>query len=379
VATTVDGGISKVYLSGFKSIENTTLELNNLNVFLGANGSGKSNFISFFQMLEFYLGKSDGLAEYVGRNGGAHSLLYFGTQKTSSINAELTFNTNSGTNVYSVEFGISIGDKLYFKDEKVSYCSKTRREKCDPIPLGSGGNSSRLMQISEDDAEYRKYVKTVSVIKSIMKKWCFYQFHNTTRDAYIRGASHRDDNNYLRSDGGNLASFLYMLRDKFPRVYANILGVMKQIAPYIDNLSVEEEYASPYIRLKWSEKICNNYTLEASQMSDGTLRAFALVTLLMQPKMPPMICIDEPELGLHPEAISIICDLIKMASERTQIILSTQSTKLIDCFEAEDIVVVDRKDGASCFSRLDREKYKAWLDEYSISTTWETNVFGGRP
>lgn len=379
LAVTVNGAISHIMLSGFKSIKKAELDLNNLNIFIGANGSGKSNFISFFQMLDFYLSNDEGLSEFVGRNGGAHSLVYFGTNETKSIEAELSFNTDAGNNFYGVELGVAIGDKLFFKDERVSFSSSKYDTVQSPIPLGSGGSNSRLLQLSEEDIDYRRYMKTIRTIKNIMKRWCFYQFHNTTKDAYIRGASHKDDNSYLRSDGGNLAAFLYMLQDRFPKTYSSIINVAKQIAPYIDKFIIEEEYASSFVRLKWSEKSRGDYLLDASQMSDGTLRGLALVTLLMQPKKPPLICIDEPELGLHPEAILIIGDLIKIASKNTQIILSTQSTKLIDCFEPEDIVVVNRNDGSTCFDRLDYEKYKAWLDEYSISETWDTNVFGGRP
>lgn len=169
------------------------------------------------------------------------------------------------------------------------------------------------------------------------------------------------------------------MRDRFPQVYTSIISVTKQIAPYIDKISIEEEYASSFVRLKWTEKAGDAYSFDASQMSDGTLRALALVTLLMQPQKPPMICIDEPELGLHPEAIMILGDLIKIASESTQIIISTQSTKLIDCFEPEDIIVVDRMNGNTIYNRLEFEKYKTWFDDYSISETWDTNVFGGRP
>lgn len=379
MSATVNGAISHIKLSGFKSIKSTELDLNNLNVFIGANGSGKSNFISFFQMLEFYLASHDGLSEFVGRNGGAHSIVYFGTNKTKSVEAELSFNTNSGSNFYGVELGVSIGDKLFFKDERVGYNSSRYTTVRPPIPLGSGGSSSRLLQLSEEDPDYKRYMKTIRTIKNIMKQWCFYQFHNTTKDAYIRGSSHKNDQSYLRSDGGNLAAFLYMLQDQFPKAYVSIVDVVKQIAPYIDKLVIEEEYASSFVRLKWSEKQHGDYLLDVSQMSDGTLRVLALVTLLMQPKKPPLICIDEPELGLHPEAIMIIGDLIKIASQSTQIILSTQSTRLIDCFGPEDIVVVNRNHESTCFERLDYEKYKAWLNEYSISETWETNVFGGRP
>lgn len=379
MTTTVDGAISHIKLSGFKSIKDMSLNLNNLNIFIGANGSGKSNFISFFQMLDFYLNNDEGLSEFVGRNGGAHTLLHFGLAQTKTIGAELTFNTKAGSNLYGVELGSAIGDKLFFKDERVTFVSK-KHPTGQMIPLGSGGSQSRLLQITEADTEYTAYnLKKIRTIKSIMKKWGFYQFHNTTKDAYIRGASHINDSSYFRSDGGNLAAFLYLMRDRFPQVYTSIISVTKQIAPYIDKISIEEEYASSFVRLKWTEKASDAYSFDASQMSDGTLRALALVTLLMQPQKPPMICIDEPELGLHPEAIMILGDLIKIASESTQIIISTQSTKLIDCFEPEDIIVVDRMNGNTIYNRLEFEKYKTWFDDYSISETWDTNVFGGRP
>lgn len=379
MATTVDGAISHIKLSGFKSIKDISLNLNNLNVFIGANGSGKSNFISFFQMLAFYLNNDEGLSEFVGRNGGAHTLLHFGLDQTKTIGAELTFNTKAGSNLYGVELGTAIGDKLFFKDERVTFVSK-KHPTGQIIPLGSGGSQSRLLQISEADTEYTTYnLKTIRTIKRIMKRWGFYQFHNTTKDARIRGASHINDSSYFRSDGGNLAAFLYLMRDRFPQIYTSIIGVTKQIAPYIDKITIEDEYASSFARLKWTEKAGNDYSFDASQMSDGTLRALALVTLLMQPQKPPMICIDEPELGLHPEAIMILGDLIKIASESTQIIISTQSTKLIDCFEPENIIVVDRMNGDTIYNRLDLEKYKTWFDDYSISETWDTNVFGGRP
>jgi predicted ATPase len=336
-------------------------------------------------MLSYYLNNFDGLPEFVASNGGAHSLLCFGTNETNSIQAELSFNAHSGEYLYGVDLGVAIGDRLFFKDERVSFVyfssskSKYGENPSHMLPLGGGGSNSRLLELSVDDIEYSNYMKTILSIKSLMKNWCFYQFHNTAKNAFIRGASHKDYNGILRSDGGNLASFLLMMRDGFPKTYSSIISVAKQIAPYIDKFTIEEEYSSSYVRIKWREKSQINYLFDVSQMSDGALRGLTLATLLLQPKKPPLICIDEPELGLHPEAIQIIGDLIKIASKNTQIILSTQSTRLIDCFEPEDIVVVNRNDQSTCFTRLDYEKYKAWLDEYSISETWDTNVFGGRP
>ncbi len=373
-------GISEVELKGFKSIKSLkSLSLRNLNVFIGANGSGKTNFISFFKMLQFYLNSSDGLIEYVNQNGGADFLLYFGSKATSTISARVSISTSRGINDYYVEFGTAIGDKLYFKDEKVTYSAHHLSGKNTPIPLGSGGKESRLLQIGKHDPDYARYYKTIETIKILLKGMCFYQFHDTTPDARIRKACHINDNQYLRSDGGNLASFLYTLREHEPRAFKSILEITKQIAPYIGDIIIENEYSSPFVKLKWKESFNKNYLFDVGQMSDGTLRAIALITLLTQPRLPSIICIDEPELGLHPEAIAILADLLKCASEKSQIIVSTQSPTLIDYLEPEDIIVVNRAYDETLLERLEYDKYKEWLDKYSLSQIWNTNIFGGRP
>ena len=382
---TVDGGISHIKLSGFRSIKSAELDFNNLNVFIGANGSGKSNFMSFFQMLEFYLSSDDGLSQYVGRYGGANSLMYYGTQTTKSIAAGLTFLTTSGENTYNVELGEQTGGRLYFKDETVCFNPKDSAgnlEKRSPISLGAGIASSRLTQVFNDTESYEQFqITTIRTIRNIMRRWRFYQFHNTALDSYIRGASSIKDSGYLRSDAGNLAAFLHDMRDKHPDAFKSVVYTMKQITPYMETIKLNPDFNPEYVRIQWSEKANSRYDIDATLMSDGTLRALALVTLLSYPQKPPLICIDEPELGLHPEAIKIVGDLIKVASDDTQIFISTQSERLIDCFEPEDIVVVskDSDNDGSRFDRLDYEKYKEWFEDYSISETWDTNIFGGRP
>jgi predicted ATPase len=107
----------------------------------------------------------------------------------------------------------------------------------------------------------------------------------------------------------------------------------------------------------------------------------ALITLLLQPEddLPSLIILDEPELGLHPYAISLIAALIRSASVYTQVILATQSTNLLDHFEPEDVIVVEQRQGCSLFKRLEPNKLTAWLEEYSLSELWEKNVIGGSP
>lgn len=132
--------------------------------------------------------------------------------------------------------------------------------------------------------------------------------------------------------------------------------------------------------LQWNE-INTDLVFSAHQASDGTLRTIALLTLLLQPadNLPDVLILDEPELGLHPYAINIIGGLIESVSHHSQVILATQSPLLLDCFEPEDIIVVERRNRQSYFDRLDGSNLKDWLEEYCLSELWNKNIFGGRP
>ena len=377
----IPGTIERIRISGFKSIKNLVLELKNINVFIGANGSGKSNFVSFFKMLQFMI-EIDGLRLYVARNGGAESFFYYGYSTTQEIKADMDFLNSGGSNHYAMSLTKGAGDTLIFTDEKIGFSRKDRVPKSSPISLGGGHTETRLNSIGVDDKQYGKYIDTIKVIKSTRRKWRFFQFHDTTPNSYIRNTSKIGDSAYLRDNGGNLAAFLYMLRDKYPNEYKMILLTVRHMAPFIEDFILEREYGGEGILLKWKEFGNSNYTFSANQMSDGTLRLIALVTLLMQPNsssIPRLICIDEPELGLHPAAIELLGSLLKNASKNSQIIISTQSSALVDCFSVDDIVVVNRKEGESVFERLDEKRYQKWLEEFTVSELWNTNIFGGRP
>ena len=120
--------------------------------------------------------------------------------------------------------------------------------------------------------------------------------------------------------------------------------------------------------------------MDATNLSDGTLRFIALTTLLLQPDPPQTIIVDEPELGLHPAAINMLAGLIKKAAaNRIQVIIATQSVNLVNCFEPEDILVSDRENGATIFKHLDLDSLGTWLNDYNIGTIWEKNIIGGQP
>jgi predicted ATPase len=119
--------------------------------------------------------------------------------------------------------------------------------------------------------------------------------------------------------------------------------------------------------------------MQPYHFSDGTIRFICLTTALLQPNLPSTVIIDEPELGLHPYAIEILAELINAASQKTQVIISTQSPALVDYFEPEDIIVVNRENGASTFRRLDADRLSSWLEDYSLGELWRKNVISGGP
>ena len=165
--------------------------------------------------------------------------------------------------------------------------------------------------------------------------------------------------------------------------YQRIVRYIQMVMPQFKDFVLEPSARnSNYIFLNWLEKN-SDYLFGPHQISDGSLRFMALAALLLQPPttLPKVIVLDEPELGLHPFAISVLADMIRATSLQSQIILATQSTRFVDEFEAKDLVIVERDAKTNCsrYRKLDEGKLSAWLNEYSMSELWEKNVLGGRP
>jgi predicted ATPase len=215
---------------------------------------------------------------------------------------------------------------------------------------------------------------------SSISKWLIYHFHDTSDKAPIRRACSVRDNEYLREEGENLAAFLLMLRERHQRTYEKIRDAVRLAAPFFDDFRFDPKPSDGdlTLQLEWTQK-GSDYPFHVSQISDGMLRFIALTTVLLQPNPPTTILLDEPELGLHPYALTLLAALLKKAATRAQVIVSTQSASLLDHLEAEDVIVVEREDGASTFKRLSSAELEEWLKDYSLGELWEKNIFGGRP
>lgn len=364
--------LHRMSLSGYKSIRQMAdLEFTPLNVLIGANGAGKSNLISFFKMLNFSMTNS--LKEYVARAGYANSILHQGAQVTKQITASLSFRRPQGHNIYELALTHS-DNSLIFTEEAVTW-HKDGHPNPKRTPLGVGVDRTLL----NDAARLRD--DTVKQVRQLLTSARVYQFHDTSPTSPLRSKWKLDDNRYLFDHGGNLAPVLFYLRERKRATYDLIVSTIRLAAPFFEDFALEPDRLNPnVIDLRWREKD-SSYELGAHQISDGTLRFMALVTLLCLPpeELPGMMIIDEPELGLHPAAIGILGELIKAASASVQVFVSTQSVTLVNQMGIEDVMVAEREGGQSVFRRLFLDEIQPWLEEYSMGELWEKNLLGGRP
>lgn len=369
--------LSQIKVKGYKSIRDLDLSLANLNVLIGANGAGKSNFVSLFKMLNNII--EGNLQRYVMQEGGSESILYYGQRFTDNIQIYLKFNvTDSYYNAYHCVLAPTIDDRLVFEDETCFFhhYANDVYEKPYMEWLGTGHRESNLIDVS-------KYRKVSSHVYDSIKSWKVYHFHDTSDTAKVKRIGSINDNLYLRPDASNLAAFLYLLKNTKTDYYLAIRDTIRLVNPFFDDFLLRPIPGNEdSIRLEWHER-GSDYPFLAHHISDGTLRFMCLATLLLQPKLPDTILVDEPELGLHPYAIVVLASLIKSASERTQIIISTQSVSLVNQFDANNLLVVERneKNGMyeTAISRVNPQRLSSWLEEYSLGELWEKNVLGGRP
>jgi len=364
--------LKQIKIRGYKSLKDQEFDLGMINVLIGPNGGGKSNLISFFKMINFML--SGNLQLHIARSGGADSLLFYTSKTTLQIESTLTFEREAGTNTHYMRLVHAAQDTLIFADERISFSPKgCLPETAQNFFFGAGHKESGLTNPPEDEMH--------RIIKGLMNQCCYFQFHDTSETARIKQNSYVDDNRYLRSDAGNLAAFLYMLKETATHYYDRIISILRQAMPFFDNFVLERSrFNQNQILLNWKEKD-SDIMMGPHLLSDGSLRMMALVTLLFQPEasLPDVILIDEPELGLHPYAIGILVSLIRYASNYKQIIIATQSPEFMDYFEPDEIIVTERPEKETLFKHLDPENLKEWRKDYSMSELWKKNVLGGSP
>ena len=362
-----------ITIEGFRSIKSIEkLRLSPINILIGANGSGKSNFLEAFSFLESIShGK---LKYYTKRAGGADRILHFGSRSTSRLNIHVSFKRE--INQYQIELEPDQIGNIFPANEVVYFWEKSKYDEPYDYPL-SGANGEAGISSSE----VRSDVPVAQYVYTRLNTWRVFQFHDTSSVSPMRTESKVNDNRFLRPDGSNLASFLYLLRRKHKGAYKLIQKTVRLVAPFFDDFWLKpSELNKDSIRLEWKHRGSQDY-FDVSSLSDGSLRFIALTTLLLQPSelKPRIILMDEPELGLHPYAITMLASMVRSAATETQVILATQSPLILDNFDPQDVLVADRVQGSTVLARLKTERLQAWLEDYSLGQLWEKNEFGGQP
>lgn len=361
--TVIDSNqLSRLVLKGYKSIAECDIQLGMLNVLIGANGAGKSNFIGFFKLIGRILDKN--LQMVVGEAGGPDAVLHFGRKKTENLDVKLYF----GNNGYQFKLKPTQDNRMIFSHESLWWNVR------DEWHATSGHFETNFQ-------EKKNHGRIWEFTVPAMRSWRIYHFHDTSTTAMVKQVHGVNDNEYLREDARNLAAFLYHLKNNYTNNYHRIVKSIQMVAPFFGDFLFRPYAGNPErIQLEWKE-LGEDIPFTASSLSDGTLRFMCLATVLLQPEnlMPATILIDEPELGLHPFAITLLGAMIKSTALQHQIIVSTQSVELVNEFEVDNLIVVDKREKSSHFHKLNEDTLKEWLKEYSLGDLWKKNILGGRP
>jgi predicted ATPase len=364
--------LDRITVQGFKSIRDLKeFPLHKLNVLIGPNGAGKSNLIDFFRMLRAM--SDGGLRAFVTASGGGDTFFFNGPKATQQIFVQLAF----GQNAMRFSLAPTADNEIMVKSQGTFWGggkSPAWKEH------GGGGKESSLKEWKNHQSTYGPYLSVQGCIHEAVSGWVVYHVHDTSSTAAMRREPSPHDYRELRPDASNLAAFLARLQQAHTSRYQRIRETVQIIAPFFDDFLLEPEKRgeNDVIRLQWRQK-GSSFPFQPWQFSDGTIRFICLATALLQPSPPSTIVVDEPELGLHPFALEVLAGLVHETAQRAQLVISTQSAPLLDHFEPEHVIVVDRVDNASSFRRLERDQLEQWLADYSMGELLRKNIVEAGP
>ncbi len=349
--------INNISIKGWKSIKSVQVTLGKINILLGANGSGKSSFLSAFELLDAVSENRKHLQNYIEKNGGANQNFHYGTKTTDKVIIDIKIE-----NQYQFNYVLMAG-----KDDNIIV-------KYNPdLKLFPEKNNI----VRSEVAEYEHLSDLKEKLNQLQTHLIIYHFQDTGDTSPLKRVSGIYQTRYLHPDGDNLAAFLYEIKNHHPKNYESIITAIQFAFPDFKDFIFQK--TGENVRLLWNDRYAEHYDFPLSAFSDGTLRFIALSTLLLQPNPQRFIIIDEPELGLHPEAIEILAELIKLASAHSQLLISTQSIQLVNCFTPEDILIAEKEHGETKILRPDTEELKDWLQDYTLGEIWRKNIMGGNP
>ncbi len=358
-----------------------------LNVVIGPNGSGKSNLIEAFELL--HAAPKD-LLMPIRDGGGVHDWLWKGSDKASAATVNAVIR-NPGRQDLRYMLGFSeVGQRFEIVDERIEneqaypdhnepylyykfenghgvlnfkdVLRRLQQEEIEPA-------ASILSQRKDPDhyPELTYLGNSFSKIR-IYREWSFGRY---TKPRLPQKADLPND--ILETDASNLGMVLNRLRRE-PTVKERLLKALRELYQGIDDFDVKVEGGT--VQVFFYE---GRFTVPATRLSDGTLRYLCLLAILCHPEPPPLICIEEPELGLHPDILPTVAKLIREAATKTQLVVTTHSDVLVDAMNEtpESVVVTEKTDEGTTLTRLDADKLKPWLEKYRLGQLWTRGEIGG--
>ena len=384
-----DYAIQSLSIHHFKSIRRLQrLRLDPINVLIGANGAGKSNFVSFFTFLADVVNQR--LQTHLEERGGAKRLISADDCPEDCFSSIVSF--HAGALIFIA--GVTEDDRLQLLHEKFIVAGRSCLDSASPPGIDPDHEFSRMVasfrsSTGQRESQLRNFTVQngrLSVEEELaltaVSLWRVYHFHDASPAAPAKRCGPLSDNVILNRDASNLAAVLFRLRREQPEHYEFIRATIQLAVPYFEDFVLQPRELpggdEPQIQLRWQQRnVSTSYGPD--QFSDGTLRFLCLAAALLQPNPPSTMIFDEPELGLHPSAIELLASMLFTVSQDTQILVSTQSPTLLSRFDPEHILIVEQAGGNSKFRRMDRRELGSWLDEYSLGQLWEKNILGGRP
>ena len=368
--------LERVTIAGFKSIRDVSIELRpDINVLIGANGSGKSNFIETFNFVRML--STQQLTRYVADKGGADSILHLGRDTTRSMRILLEYFVGSDTDAiraYEVKLHPNDQDQLVITNELVHHHEHNRGQ-----PVATNLFESGLSQ--------HQHITSRKLLE-FLKAYRIHHFLDAGPGSPPKRTANHADSVHLQSNGSNIAAWLHQLRESDWEAFDLIESLVRRVSPFFEGFHPRPmDDAGLHIRLDWKARGRDKY-FDITAMSDGTVRFICLACLLLQPNPPPLILLDAPELGLHPNAIAILAGMLDSASVETQLIVSTQSVTLINHFDAQHVWCVDKVNDTTELRSLEGKRLIGWLEDYGLGDLWEhglvweengATVSGGSP
>ena len=398
--------IRSVELRNILSYGPTTepLELGPLNVLIGPNASGKSNLLHSLSLLRE---APNDIGQYVLKTGGIEEWLWKGFERSGPAEIEIVINRNpinprSNTMIkYRLSFGEHfLGDEVYIVDEGVWYAPTEPTES--PWRSVYAYNRGRPLvaarmrgQPYEEREDVNLETSDFSIGKSILAQLLdaysypeIFAVRNALSGIRTYGKFNVgplsplrlpqpavDSHRHLDEDGSNLSLVLNAL-EKQPPILKDVKRRLQEFSPKI--LDIRTEISGGTIQTVFHEEGLGR-SVPSIRMSDGSLHYLCLLATLCHPNPPPLICIEEPEEGLHPDIIPEVAKLLQEASQRTQLIVTTHSDILVDALSntPETIIVTERGENGTVFQRLDKNELKVWLEKYSLGELWTSGHIGG--